>query len=80
MLVEIPPKDALAAVVQEMKVQTSKDLRKQFKFINKIYSHSGIWGTGYFVSTVGLNEAQIRRYIDRQDIHDRGVDVSAEFE
>jgi len=26
----------------------------------------GIWGVGYFSSTVGLNEEQVRRYVDWQ--------------
>ena len=79
MLIEIPPKYAVAAVVQELKVQTSKDLRSKFKFIDSIYTHSGIWSTGYFVSTIGLNEDQIRRYIDLQNNYDRGRDIGAEF-
>jgi putative transposase len=77
--IEISPVHSLAAVVQEIKSNTSKELRSKFKFINEIYDHSGIWGVGYFVSSIGLNEDQIRRYIEKQNNYDRGVDVSAEF-
>ena len=32
---------------------------------------SGIWSVGYFVSTIGLNEQTIERYIANQDKKDR---------
>ena len=34
--------------------------------------YDGIWSDGYFVSTVGLNEEVIRKYIERQGEEDRG--------
>lgn len=79
MLIEFPPKYAGSDVVRELKSYTSADLRKKFPFINKIYQESGIWGVGYFVSTVGLNEEQIKKYIDKQSKDDRGVDLTDEF-
>jgi len=33
---------------------------------------SGIWSTGYFVSTVGINEATIRKYVQLQGKEDSG--------
>jgi len=32
----------------------------------------GIWSDGYFVSTVGINEAIIRKYIENQAKEDSG--------
>ena len=32
----------------------------------------GIWSDGYFISTVGLNEDIIRRYIEKQGEEDKG--------
>ena len=46
----------------------------------KSHGDTGIWSTGYFVSTVGLNEANIKKYIDRQNDFDRGIDLTGEFE
>jgi len=31
----------------------------------------GIWSVGYFVSSIGLNETQIKRYIEWQDKKER---------
>ena len=79
LLMEIPPKYCVATVIQELKACSSALLRQKFKFINKIYSHSGVWGVGYFISTVGLNEETIRKYIERQNKFDQGFDISGEF-
>lgn len=79
LLLEFPPSHSIAAVVQDIKSCTSSHLRKKFKFIDEIYNHSGLWSVGYFVSTAGLNEDEIKRYIERQGDYDRGVDVSAEI-
>jgi putative transposase len=65
---EIPPSIAIADAVQKLKGTSSIALRKQFKFIREMYlEKDGIWSVGYFVSSIGLNETQIKRYIDWQD-------------
>ena len=78
-LLEFPPKYSGATVAQELKSLSSAHLRKKFKFIDKIYNHSGLWSDGYFISTVGLNEDNIRLYIDTQNKYDRGVDITSEL-
>ena len=80
MLLEIPPKYALDSCIREMKKYSSKQLQEQFKFIRQIYSEKeGMWSVGYFVSSVGLNEAQIRKYIQIQKEEDIGKEISQEF-
>jgi len=65
---EIPPSIAIADAVQKLKSLSSVALRKQFKFIREMYlEKDGIWSVGYFVSSIGLNEGQIKRYIEWQD-------------
>jgi len=78
-MMEIPPKYTISEVVQKLKGHSAKHLFKRFPFLNRVYTHSGIWSTGYFVSTVGLNEDQIRKYIELQNQYDRSQDISAEF-
>ena len=34
------------------------------------YGNRHFWAEGYYVSTVGLNEATIKKYIEDQDKHD----------
>jgi putative transposase len=79
MLLEVPPIYSIATVVKLLKSESSAHLRKTYPFINNIYNHSGVWSAGYFVSTVGLNEQQIIKYIANQNRLDRSVDVTEEF-
>jgi putative transposase len=70
--IEVPPNISLSDAVSKLKSTSSRHLRKRFKFIREIYlEKDGIWSVGYFSSTVGLNEAQIKRYIDWQGKRDK---------
>jgi len=64
--IEIPPDISVAKVVQVLKQNSSRILRRRFKFIRRIYLEKSIWSVGYFSSTIGLNEETIRKYIDQQ--------------
>lgn len=69
----IPPKYAVSKVVETIKKNTSRSLRQKFKFLEKVYwDDRGIWSTGYFVSTVGINEEVIRKYVEMQGKEDTG--------
>ncbi len=69
----IPPKYAVSVAVETLKKNTSRALSEKFAFLAKVYwDREGIWSTGYFVSTVGINEAIIRRYVEMQGKEDAG--------
>ena len=73
MLLIIPPKYSVADVVAQLKARTSGLLRKKFDWLAKVYWKENIvWSPGYFVSTVGINEQQIRKYIKYQQSQDSG--------
>lgn len=63
---EIPPDVAVAEVVQHLKQDSSRRLIKRFPYIRKMYFENSIWAVGYFSSTIGLNEDQIKKYIEHQ--------------
>ena|SRR3989344_1641809 len=71
LLLEIAPSVSIAAMVQKLKAHSSLELKRSFKFIREADDGSGIWSVGYFVSSVGINEAVIERYIASQDRADR---------
>jgi len=76
-LVSIPPQMSVGSVVRLIKTNTSRNLKEQFPFLKQVYWGSdGIWSEGYFVSTVGLNEAMIKRYIENQGREDVGQTAS----
>ena len=69
----IPPKYAVSMVVETLKKNTSLELSKKFRFLGNVYwDHEGIWSKGFFVSTVGINESVIRRYVEMQGKEDAG--------
>ncbi len=66
--IEIPPNIAISDAVQALKSQSSQRIRKKFGFIDRMYlDKDGIWSVGYFVSSIGLDEARIKAYIEQQD-------------
>ena len=72
-LVSIPPKLAVGKVIGIIKANTARMLKTKFPYIQKIYwGNDGIWSDGYFVSTVGINEEVVRKYIENQGKEDLG--------
>ena len=73
LLVSIPPKISVSEAVRIIKCNTGKAMRKKYEFLKYVYyGRGGIWSVGYFVSTTGITEDVIRRYIDHQGQADRG--------
>ena len=73
MVMVIPPKYAIADVMDTLKSQSSSILRRKFDWLAKVYWKENIvWSPGYFVSSVGIDEDTIRRYVERQGQKDSG--------
>jgi len=73
LVMSIPPKFSVSHVVSMVKANTGATMRKRFPFLDKVYwGVEGIWSIGYFVSTTGINEATIRKYVQRQGEEDSG--------
>ena len=69
----IPPKYSVSDVIGRIKGQSASKLRKQFRWLEEVYWKENIvWSPGYFVSTIGLNEEQIIRYVKWQESQDSG--------
>ena len=65
--IEIPSNITVSDAVGKLKSASSRYLRSKFKFIREIYlEKDGIWSVGDFSSTIGLNETQVKRYIEWQ--------------
>ena len=70
----IPPGYAVSKVVETLKSITSKRIKDEFShFLKKVYwDGRGIWGRGFFVSTVGAKEAVTKNHIRYQGRQDAG--------
>lgn len=66
MLVSIPPRISVSSFMGYLKGKSAlmmfdKHANLKYKFCNR-----HIWVVGYYVSTVGLNEAKIKKYIQEK--------------
>lgn len=72
-LISIPPTMKVGDVVRIIKSNTARELKQKFQFLKQVYwGTDSIWSSGYFVSTVGINDKVIREYIRRQGEEDSG--------
>lgn len=73
LLISIPPQMQVGSVVRLLKTNTSRNIKTKFPFLKKLYyGTDGMWSDGYFVSTVGVDEQTIKRYIENQGEEDAG--------
>ena len=80
LVIVIPPKYSVSDIVQKIKANTSRALRKQFPWVQKVYRKEAFWSPGFFSSTVGVNEEVIRRYVAFQEKMDKGkLQLSFDF-
>ena len=67
----IPPKYAIADVMGTLKSQSASRLRSKFTWLEQVYWKENIvWSPGYFASSVGLDEATIKHYVEYQGRQD----------
>lgn len=66
MLVKIPPKYSVAQIMGYLKGKSSIMIFDRHANLKYKYGNRKIWCTGYYVSTVGRNEKQIKEYIKNQ--------------
>ena len=72
LILVIPPKYAVSAIIGKLKANTSRAVRTRFPWLKKIYWRNEFWSVGFFSSTVGINEDVIKRYVDFQEKVDKG--------
>ena len=74
MLVSIPPKYSVSQVVGYMKGKSAIHIARTFMGKPRNFTGESFWARGYFVSTVGRDEKQIREYIQKQEQEDQRID------
>lgn len=72
-LLSVAPKLSVAQAVGIIKANSARLLKRKFPFLTKGYFDTEtIWSIGYFVSTVGINESIVKKYIEMQGKEDSG--------
>jgi putative transposase len=74
MMLSIPPKYSVSQVIGYIKGKSAIHIARTFAGRKRNYAGQHFWARGYFVSTVGRDEAVIREYIRHQEQSDRVQD------
>ena len=74
MLLSIPPKYSVAQVMGYIKGKSAMHIARTYMNVRRNFVGQHFWARGYFVSTVGRDEAVIREYIKNQEHEDKRVD------
>jgi putative transposase len=80
MLVSIPPKYAVSAVIGYLKGKSAIHVARNYRGKKRNYAGQHFWARGFYVSTVGKDETAIREYIREQEEEDKRLDQLAIFE
>lgn len=74
MMIAIPPKYSVSQVVGYVKGKSAIHIARAYMERKRNFVGQHFWARGYFVSTVGRDEAVIRDYIRHQEQEDRRID------
>ena len=80
MLINIPPKQSVSAVIGYIKGKSAIAVARQFGGKQRNFNGERFWARGYAVSTVGFEADQIRQYINNQEqLDSQGQDEDGSF-
>jgi len=74
LLLSIPPKMSVSSFMGYLKGKSALMVFEHHANLKYKYGNRHFWAEGYYVSTVGLNEATIKKYIAEQEKHDIALD------
>ena len=74
MMIAIPPKFAVSQVIGFIKGKSAIHLARVYEEKKKNFVGQHFWARGYWVSTVGRDEATVREYIRKQEQEDQQLD------
>ncbi|HQV53475.1 MAG TPA: IS200/IS605 family transposase [Flavobacteriales bacterium] len=76
LLVSVPPKVSISQHIRVLKGKLAIKIFKSYSQIKqKPYWGNHFWARGYFVSTVGLDEDMIKRYVQYQEKEQKKVEA-----
>jgi len=74
LLLSIPPKYSVSQIMGYLKGKSAMMIFDRHSNLKYKFGNRHFWAEGYYVSTVGFNEATVAKYIREQDKHDQMVD------
>ena len=73
-IISIAPKYSVSSIMGYLKGKLALSLFQRYEKLGKRYWGRHFWSRGYCVSTVGLNEDQIRKYVKWQAEKDKELE------
>lgn len=67
MLISIPPKISVSQFMGYLKGKSALMIFDKYENLKYKFGNRHFWAEGYYVNTVGLNEATIRKYVKEQE-------------
>ena len=74
MLLSVPPKYSVSNVMGFIKGKSAIHIARVYAGRRRNYVGQHFWARGYWVSTVGKNEAAVRQYIQNQEKEDKRLE------
>ena len=74
MCISIPPKYAVSNVVGYIKGKSAISIARNFMGRKRNFTGESFWAHGYFVSTIGLDEDAVKKYVRDQEREDERVE------
>jgi putative transposase len=74
LVVSIPPKYSVSSVRGYLRGKNALMIFDRNAILKYKFGNQHFWSRGYYVSTVGLNEATIAKYVREQYKHDQILD------
>lgn len=74
LLVSIPPKYSVSEIMGYLKGKSAMMIFEYHANLKYKYGNRHFWAEGYYVSTVGINESTVRKYIQDQEKDDIAKD------
>ena len=71
LLLSVPPKFSIAMTIGYLKGKSAVRINRELERVTGTLFGRSFWSRGYCVSTVGLDEQTIRRYIQEQEKHEK---------
>jgi putative transposase len=75
LVVEIPPKYAVPEFMGYLKGKMALRLFQQYESLGRRYWGRHLWARGYCVSTIGLDEEKIRKYVQWQEKQEKQAEA-----
>ena len=76
LVVSVAPKYAISEFMGYLKGKLALRLFHQYEQLGKRYWGRHLWSRGYCVSTIGLDEAKIRKYVQWQEQQDKQAEIT----